>query len=211
MKTKQISLVSLLIMGFSAMAHGTSATIFIHGTLFTFISYYYHGVSAPQGITLASEQPLSNTLGRLGRVLAKAAPAEFPLDSLYLLGWPGRLNADARKKAAEDLLAWIKKNNITSLTLIGHSHGGTIALLLAQLLEQEKDLTISVDRLILIACPVQKVTSSLVTSPILKKYITFIPIRISRRFVMYSTIIFVYPFCQNEFLHLRPILCKQKF
>ena len=119
--------------------------------------HYYHGVSAPQGITLASEQPLSNTSRKLGRVfLAKAAPAEFPLDNFYLLGWPGRLNADARKKAAEDLLAWIKKNNITSLTLIGHSHGGTIALLLAQLLEHEKNLTICVDRLILIACPVQK-------------------------------------------------------
>ncbi len=150
-------------------ADGQSTTIFIHGTLFPIISYYYHGVSAPRGVTLAASQPTSNTLGKLGRVLSQAAPNEFPLDSFYLLGWPGHLNAAVRQKAAQDLYNWFKEHPCASLTLIGHSHGATIALLLAQLAAQEKNSTFVVDRLILIACPVQKVTCHLVNSPVFKK------------------------------------------
>lgn len=155
--------------GAHARSQAPATTIFIHGTLFPLISRFYHGVSAPAGMSLAKDQPASNTLGNLARVLSNVAPAEFPLDTFYLLGWPGTLNAQVRLKIARELYAWIKEHPSQSLTIIGHSHGATIALYLAQLAAEDKSNPVSVDKLILIACPVQKVTSHLAKSAIFKR------------------------------------------
>lgn len=154
---------------YSSRNQPPSTTIFIHGTLFPVISRFYHGVSCPAGMSLAKEQPPSNTLGNLARILSNVGPADYPLDTFYLLGWPGTLNAQVRLNIARELYTWLKQHPSKSLTIIGHSHGATIALYLAQLAAEDKNNPVSIDRLILIACPVQKITAHLVKSPIYKK------------------------------------------
>src|SRR5262249_23203793 len=137
-------------------------TILIHGTLFTFISYYIHGVSAPRGLTLLKEVSLSNSLSRMGHMLSQASLSEFPLDTFYLYGWSGHLNEKIRFDVARELYELLKERRFESLTIIGHSHGATIALLLAELAQQEQNTSFFIDQLILLACPVQKVTAHLV-------------------------------------------------
>ncbi len=146
-----------------------NSTILIHGTLFPIVSYYYHGVYSPAGACYAKEQPTYSTLGRIASLLATIAPEEFPLDSFYLYGWSGKLTINARLEAARSLYKWICKHCKEPLTIIGHSHGATIALYLAKIAEEENNYSFTVDRLVLISCPVQENTCTYITSPLFKK------------------------------------------
>jgi hypothetical protein len=91
------------------------------------------------------------------------------LEDFYFFPWSGRLDPKARIKAAEQLAQEIeqllsqyktKYKGRPVLDIIAHSHGGNVALLLAN---QERP-SFSVDNLILLGCPIQLKTRSLVTS-----------------------------------------------
>ncbi len=149
-------------------SHQQPVTILIHGTLFTFISYYIHGMDCPPGLTKAQEQPDSLSLGKMARILSKAAPEQFPLDSFYLFGWCGKLKEQARIDAALELYASLKQFHNCRLTIIGHSYGAIIALLAAQRALEEHNTSFVIDDLILIACPVQKQTAGLIGLPCIR-------------------------------------------
>ncbi len=134
------------------------ATILIHGTLFS-------NALIPQPTTdwlgIKPASLCGATVKKISRYLGTSP------DSCYFFRWSGKLNPQERKKAAQHLASLIRSHT-GPITLICHSHGCNVALLLAEL-----DLPAQhIAKLILLAPPVQKSTSHLVTSPLFKKVIS---------------------------------------
>jgi hypothetical protein len=149
-----------------------TATIFIHGTKESIISKLVHKLDYPYGVVQASTVQANSVLARIGQTLSKVCPEQFALDTFYFYGWHGRLTFPSRTHAAERLYNVIK-NHKGHLTIMAHSHGCNVALYLAALAEKEQNSSFKVDRLILLAAPVQIITKHLVHSPIFKEVYTF--------------------------------------
>lgn len=148
------------------------ATIFIHGTIIPVISRFTHGIEYPYGLISLMDCKDSNKITRLSRTLHAAAPCEFPLDSFYYYCWPGDLQFSERRKATEKLYDALCKHP-GPVTLLAHSHGCNVALYLAELAELDEERKLAIDKLILLACPVQLATAHLVKSPIFKRIYSF--------------------------------------
>ena len=97
---------------------------------------------------------------------------EFTDDSFYVFRWPGDFNIQVRKRAAQRLYDAVCSHE-GPLTIIGHSHGCSIALYLAELCRLHKNTTLKIDKLILLAPPVQEATAPLVRSKIFKRVFSF--------------------------------------
>lgn len=133
------------------------AAIFIHGTTNTF-----------PGTEFLLGSFIDDWVLNTGRVLSQACPSMFPYNSFYAFRWAGNFNIRERKKAAQylyDLLC----DHRGPLTIIGHSHGCSIALYLAELCMLSNNTRFKVDRLILLAPPVHEQTAYLLNSPVFKK------------------------------------------
>lgn len=148
------------------------ATIFIHGTKESIISKLVHKLDYPYGVVQASTVQANSVLARIAHTLAQTCPEEFSLDNFYFYGWHGRLNFPSRTHAAERLYNVIKHHK-GGLTIMAHSHGCNVALYLAALAERDQNCTLKIDRLILLAPPVQVVTKHLAHAPIFKEIFTF--------------------------------------
>lgn len=114
---------------------------------------------------------------QLAKTLHEQDSVQFPWETLYVFGWSGMLSPSERLKAAQDLQQAIAGlieeyeriyHQKPSLRLITHSHGGNVALHLAELEDQEHPSFI-IDELVLLACPVQKLTAPLIKSKMFKK------------------------------------------
>ncbi|QQR48763.1 hypothetical protein IPF37_04350 [bacterium] len=100
--------------------------------------------------------------------------------SYYTFGWSGRLNQRHRKEAAEVLYAQLvaeyevlkKRFGNVQIILLGHSHGGNVALNLAHAEEIHKK-QLSIEKLILLGTPVQTETSHYAAQPCFKKVYNF--------------------------------------
>ena len=111
------------------------------------------------------------------KTISEANPERFPFDSFYFFGWSGQLSPEKRFNAAQKLHACLvpliaEHTEIYGIEphiqLITHSHGGNVALNLAKI--NDMSLTpITIDELILLACPVQHETSHLIHHDIFKK------------------------------------------
>lgn len=161
-------------------------TVFVHGTRGT--EFLPVGISeraskiektlcsSPLGLHKARDiDPLFNNYA-IAHTLNDAASEEFPLKDFYAFGWSGELNPQARKQAAQELHDQLKQlilnyiikyAAIPHVTLITHSHGGNVALNLATIAGDDSPLNI--DRLILLACPVQQETACYVDAPLFKQ------------------------------------------
>jgi len=131
--------------------------------------------SAPAGLHLASTVDPKFHNHTISNILATADKEQFPRKHFYSFGWSGDLNPAARKKAAQELhdqLAQLVLNYVVRyaavphITLITHSHGGNVALNLATVAGNESPL--SINRLMLLACPVQQETALFADAPIFK-------------------------------------------
>jgi len=99
----------------------------------------------------------------------------------YTFGWSGLLSLRARHAAAKKLyeqlyqkIIKLKKQGYNlKIRLIGYSHGGTVALYLADEARIYKHPQLSIDELILISTPLQQDNKSYVASPIFKKVFHF--------------------------------------
>ena len=100
----------------------------------------------------------------------QACPEEFPLTSFYFFGWSGKLDFKARKQEAVRLYDELKKLD-GAITIIAHSHGGNVALHLAEVAQARNDTDFQIDRLILLATPVQEATAGFTAWPLFKKVI----------------------------------------
>lgn len=156
-------------------------TIFIHGTSQTinsmrFIPFLYNFVAihgrTPEGMHHYNELPAHTGMIKCAEELYDNAPMRFPLDHCYFFGWSGKLNPRERKKAAYELYAAIKTLQTDAalrdaeITIITHSHGGNVALNLGDICKENNDANMSVNRLILLACPIQDETEEYAASPI---------------------------------------------
>ena len=146
-----------------------NVTIFIHGTTFSGISRLVFHNSTRRGIY---RYTFGITTGRerLAKVLHDADPKQFSAESFYKYYWSGHLGFEDRKKAAEDLCSYLRKHT-GKITLIAHSHGCNVALYLAELAKKEPSL--SIERLVLLAPPVQEATQELIHSSVFKKVYSF--------------------------------------
>ncbi len=147
------------------MANNKPITIIIHGTWFPVISSYIHKMYCPNGANKATDLPKNTIWSRVPSILSKANEELFPAESIYVFGWPGVLSSTVRENYAKILYEFILTQT-QPINIIAHSHGGNIALNLAKIDTANK---ISIDRLILIACPVQVTTEKYIDSDIFKK------------------------------------------
>ena len=105
-----------------------------------------------------------NNLFTIAKILNANDPEDFPLENLYFFGWSGKLSSHARKLAArllyKDLIILIQQHKqqydtTPRIRMITHSHGGNVALYLAKI-KKEFITQITIEQLILLACPVQQ-------------------------------------------------------
>ncbi len=147
-------------------------TIFVHGTLPPVLNHFCHTFDIPLGLTPASNLKRKYVQARIPFFLNKADAQQFPLNSFYVYGWSGGLNYKARKHAAEKLYLNLKQSK-APLTLIGHSHGCNVILLLAELAKEHNDNHLTIERVILLAPPVQQITAHYVKHSIFKRVYSF--------------------------------------
>ncbi len=126
-------------------------------------------LSSPKGLKpLAKLSPRYHNK-QIARTLIETDPTRFSEELFYLYGWSGALSTDARLKAAKNLAHALEKllalYSQPYLRIIAHSHGGNVALELGAI----ANITIKVDELILLACPVQEETKHYVASSVFKR------------------------------------------
>jgi pimeloyl-ACP methyl ester carboxylesterase len=154
--------------GFLVKEEQKQLTVFVHGTLFSPYAWLVHWIDCPLGWCPAKVQGNKYVVGRIPYILHQAAPREFSLDTFYLFGWSGELCLKARRKAAEELYRELKKYK-GPITLIGQSHGCNVALNVALIAQEHNDTDFVIDRLILLAGPVQQFNAHCIASPIFKR------------------------------------------
>lgn len=147
-------------------------SIFVHGTKTSLISKIVHQIDYPSGIIPRSLLQTNSVMTRIADALSIADADEFSHEAFYFYSWPGKMTFNGRLKAAERLYD-ILHTHKGPLTIITHSHGCNVALNLAYIAQKKNDTSFVVDRLILLAPPVQEVTKSFVHSPIFKQVYTF--------------------------------------
>ena len=103
----------------------------------------------------------ANQLWEIAQWLIHADPQMFNPDNFYIFSWSGRLDFNVRLNAAYDLYKelapiisqYIKHYGIQpKIRLLAHSHGGNVALNLARVANTSN---LTIDELVLLACPVQ--------------------------------------------------------
>ena len=144
-------------------------TIFVHGTTIPVISRMIGLTDHAHGM-----YPISNCTSRyrsVGTRLHKADAEQFCIDTFYMFGWSGLLSSKEREKAAHALYQEIATHK-GPITLICHSHGSNVVLHLAAIAEKMGNKDFGIDRVILLAPPVQQTTAHLVASPCFKKVIS---------------------------------------
>jgi len=176
-------------------------TIIVHGSLFPVISKHLHGVYCPEGISLAKDLPSDNTLSKMATTLCEASPGDFNEEKLYVFGWSGALSSEDRKNAAKKLLEWMLEHSNEEFVLIGHSHGGNVLLNLAEIVHEREKIPFTIQKLVLLACPVQKETAHLITSMLFQKV-----------YSLYSSKDFAQICDPTEYLyHIIPVLSERVF
>lgn len=143
-------------------------TIFVHGTKTSLISRLVHQCDYPEGVIASRHTQTRSVMTNIGYTLSATDPVAFPRDSFYYYTWPGKLSFASRLRAAEKLYS-IAHEHKGPLTIITHSHGCNVALNLAYWAEKNNDSLFVVDKLILLAPPVQEVTKQYTVSPVFKR------------------------------------------
>jgi hypothetical protein len=155
----------------TVIIHGTSQSTNVTRVIPPLHSLCARNFRTPCGFLHLDDLPKDHAFRALASALHEKSPQEFPLETFYFFGWSGALSHGARKKAAADLHACLTGFSCP-VTLITHSHGGNVALNLACILENGQQ-TFCIERLILLACPVQDITENHVHSSLFKKIYSF--------------------------------------
>ena len=143
-------------------------TVFIHGTVFPGISRLFNHKENRRGLYRYNPGAQVRGHERLGHALHNSKELARPFYKFY---WSGDLTFRARQKAAENIFDILKRHK-GPITVIAHSHGCNVALYLAQIAEGKHN-NFSLDRLVLLAPPVQRATSHLSSSEVFKRVYSF--------------------------------------
>lgn len=172
--------------------------LFFHTIMFSVpsITVYVHGSQnatkllskdiwyCKKGLHHINELPKSSLFVQDAELLQKGNPLLFNQDHYYTYGWSGKINFSVRKEAGQELYHALKTllekyyqehGAYPVVRIITNSHGGNVALNMAQQLPFFENSKIELE-LILLACPVQKATEHIVNHP-----------QISRIYNLYST------------------------
>jgi hypothetical protein len=157
--------------------HATApwVTVWVHGTSMTPISKFH---ASPAGLRKVKSLSSGYLIKKTIKSLCAQDPELFNATHFYTFGWSGKLSPKEREKAAHELNQALEKlvqeyracGQTPQIRLITHSHGGNVVLNLANVAEAGG---VSVDELILLACPVQHTTEHLIASPRFKKIYAF--------------------------------------
>lgn len=151
-------------------------TIWIHGTKLSKHLLPRFSYTLP-GLHHYTKTHQKYYIRTISETLIASDPEQFNPDTFYLYGWNGNLSRIEREKAAHQLYQqlkiirqdYYKKYGVKPyIQILSHSHGGNVALLLAKV-KDPADVDFSIDRLVLLACPVQLGTKELITDDIFKK------------------------------------------
>jgi hypothetical protein len=152
-------------------------TIWIHGTHFWFNKMFPSLTAQEEGVYLASDLPEKYMYRNLiVNKLCKFGPEQFQHEHFYILSWSGVLSSKCRLEAARILLRDLRKISTQyekkygtkpEICLITHSHGGNVALNLAIVNDPADPLIIN--KLVMLAVPVQIETKDYVKAPCFKK------------------------------------------
>lgn len=151
-------------------------TVWVHGTRLTTHptkSYIYSKPGLHPVTILESHYHLR----QLADAVCQADPIDYPLTNFYIFGWSGRLDETIRRQAAKKLYADLQQlvaaytknlGMMPRVRLITHSHGGNVALHIPEC-KDDFEGAITIDELILLACPVQEKTMHAIHDPMFKK------------------------------------------
>lgn len=148
-------------------------TIWVHGTRFIRRPLFYTYFDGIPSIRPVQEIDPESTIFENAHTLHATAPDQFPLETFYVFGWSGKLRSTIRQEAANYLYAEIqrilknykeKHTKTPQIRLITHSHGGTVALNLAQIKRKSNDEPFTIKELVLMGCPVQRATKEYIES-----------------------------------------------
>ncbi|HJM68800.1 MAG TPA: hypothetical protein QGF02_02530 [Candidatus Babeliales bacterium] len=158
----------------TVIVHGSKAPSTIAKLLCITHKFRY----TPMGIYNAQYLDSTYSLHKMVTTLGGADPHQFPLRNVYLFGWNGQIDTAERRKAAEALyeeLVELSKRypQDMKLQVITHSHGGNVVLNLP-VIQKDKPVKVIIDKLVLLACPVQQKTAPNLTDPMFKKIISCI-------------------------------------
>jgi hypothetical protein len=151
-------------------------TIWIHGTLI-FYKPAYHNIFNDQSVLIPmKELPVDHHFRMLAQTIANHSSQQFPLEEFYIFGWSGKLQDQERKQAANRLHQEIsvlverykeKYGCSPTIRIIAHSHGGNVALNMAEI--KSDCVPFCIQSLILLACPVQDKTMHLICGPMFQR------------------------------------------
>ena len=147
-------------------------SVYVHGTLFNWRNLFASIPGAaeltyvPDGLTPVSDLDEKAVARCLAQDFCSRDKRRFVYDNFYAFGWSGKLSFEEREKSAKFLSQELVKlaheheeryGIQPIIRLVSFSHGGNVALNLAQFLP--KDIQVE---LVLIACPVQPETENFV-------------------------------------------------
>jgi len=157
--------------------HGTKSREFLMSRLSKFTESMEDALfGCKQGLHKVTSLKKKQNHYLLAKELSDGCPQQFSWEHFYIVGWSGKLKHSERQNAAKqlyhalkELVSFYQKEYSTSprITILTHSHGGNVALNMAAIVDKEYSFVI--DKLILLACPVQNYTIDLVKAPLFKK------------------------------------------
>jgi hypothetical protein len=156
-------------------------TVWIHGTRFWLDALYKKAFNAQPGLKALHELPAHHKLTKRMKALADQCADFFPYETVYCFCWSGKLKSIEREEAAdilhESLFKLIndyqqKHGHKPAIRLVCHSHGANVALNLARV-NAQKEHHITIDELILFACPVQCETKNCARNSMFKRIYSF--------------------------------------
>ncbi len=165
----------------TSVSEAPAITVWIHGTKFTRSDTYRRVFNGIPDVKHIKDFPSEHGIQFHMQLLDRDACELFDYNSLYLFGWSGRLSTHERYWAAVILYqklaalyeSYRKEFGVAPrIRLVTHSHGGNVALNLARVHKLRKD-QLEIDSLVLLACPVQYETKSLVENNFFKKIYAF--------------------------------------
>ena len=160
-----------------ALSGAPPITIWVHGTRFFHHRMFREFFHCPNGLTKIATLEQHHYWRHVLNALSAGNPQQYPLKTCYLFGWPGRLSFIQREEYAQllyaqlrDVIADYKQQYKCTpyIQVIAHSHGGNVVLNLANTKKAE-DQDMIINKLILMACPVQAKTKNLIKDPMFKQ------------------------------------------
>lgn len=150
-------------------------TVWVHGTRLAPRAILHNIFHSPNGLVPACSFDTKYHLRAIADTLTSCDPINYSSNYMFLFGWPGTLNFQDRRKAAQDFYNELKPviesykqkhGRSPKIRIITHSHGGNVVLNLAKI---KDEASFVIDELIVLACPVQEDTASLIKDPIFKE------------------------------------------